>query len=576
MKKQIYLFSALLMLAMLILFLATIQITRQNNLLTAQNTVVRNTEKFILAFGHNNDLDMANSWGDTRISIISLQGELLADSHLRNFFPDDNYLTRPEVIAAIGSTPAIYQRFSDTWQRASIYYARQIFVRDADPVIVRASLPLESVNAYLRQSLPLLLFLLVAIAIAAFFLTRRMAGRVMLPFAAIEQRLLQLSYNKVRMHKNLAQVSLPEHEKANGVSILQNTSFPEFDNITKEIDAIAVTLQNNIAELEEEKNKLAYILNNITDGLFVVDENMSITLVNSAALEIYNASSGFKYTRLNYLVSDTTLLTAVEDCIKNERNSLQDITEGGKIYLCAINRLPSAKLTMITFTNVTESRENQKQREEFFANASHELKTPLTAIKGFSELVSIHNQDENLTKYITAINRETARMMQLIIDMLALSKLENTQEAVALEISISKIIAEVKDVLSAQILEKQIKFETAGDAVVMAQPDHMYEVIKNLVENAIRYNETGGKITIKVKQSKKGASITVTDTGIGIAPEEQHKIFERFYRVEKSRNSWSGGTGLGLSIVKHICAIYGWRLKLTSKFRVGTSVVVEM
>jgi len=552
MKKQIYIFAALVMLAIIILFAATIQITRRNNLLEAENAVVQSAQTFAWVFGvYTEDLTIVQFWGGTRITIVSPNGQLLADTF--RGATQENYLNRPEIIAAINGTPTIYRRFSETWQADAIYYAMQISTRYSGSVIVRASIPVEGVNAYLRQSLPLLFLLLFLVAGATVLLTRNMANRVLLPFATIEQRLRKLS----------------EQPPA-----AAQPPYPELAQITKEIDELAIFMHSNINALENEKNKLAYILDNIGDGLFVVDENTYTTLINSAALDIFKVTSGFAGTKLSYLTGDNSLISAVADSIENSKNSLLEFTIDGKIYLCSIKRLPDTTLTMVVLTNITQNHESAKQREEFFANASHELKTPLTAIRGFNELTTLHNKDEALGKYIEGISRETNRMMLLITDMLRISELENRQLVETEDVSIAKVISEVQNALSTAIEERAIKFKTSGDATVKCKPEHMYEIIKNLVENAVRYNNHGGKVSIKVETGKKHTRLTVKDTGIGISPAEHTKIFERFYRVEKSRAVTSGGTGLGLAIVKHTCALYGWKLSLRSKLGVGTETEI--
>jgi len=269
------------------------------------------------------------------------------------------------------------------------------------------------------------------------------------------------------------------------------------------------------------------------------------------------------------------LIIAVEECVGTANGALLEITVDGKIYLVNVKQLSGTTLTMAVLTDVTENRENAKRREEFFANASHELKTPLTAIKGFNELAAINNKDTNISKYIDGIVRETERMITLIGDMLKLSELENTQTVSPVSVSLAKVICEVHEALSPMINEKSITFETSGDAGVSAEQGHVYELVKNLVENAVRYNDKGGRVSVTVESDRKNTRLLVFDDGIGISPEEQTRIFERFYRAEKSRSQKNGGTGLGLSIVKHICALYDWKLSLKSKLGIETEVTVE-
>jgi len=327
--------------------------------------------------------------------------------------------------------------------------------------------------------------------------------------------------------------------------------------------------------LGNEKTDLTHILNSIRDGLFVVAEDGNLTTVNFAARRIFNVKSGIVGKGLLCLTSEKRLIKAIRDCAKDSKAALFELNLKGRTYLTTVKRLPHENLTMVVLTDVTETRENAKRREEFFANASHELKTPLTAIMGFCELAEINNKDNTIKKYLEGITRETNRMATLISHMLNISKLEQTEKTRPIPIELSEVISDVKETISPVIIEKCIYFEAKGNGIVMAEPEHLYEIVKNLAENAVRYTKPGGNVTIRVKQGKRRLHMTVSDTGIGISPEEQSKIFERFYRVEKSRSVQGGGTGLGLSIVKHICALYNWRLSLKSRLGAGTDVRVE-
>jgi len=557
MKKRLFLYTTIILLAGLAsFFIASVYITHRNNLNIAKSTVMEITSICAGLFNENIDLQTFVSVGEnTRITIISVSGEVLADSNPPDTPTVENHLNRPEVIAAARNMPSVYLRHSNTHGADFIYYALQVSSGDSH-VFIRASIPVAQIDAYLFQSLPLLIFLLFTLTFAAFLLVSSMANRILQPFTAVQEKLRMLSGGK--------------HIQTPIVG-----SYAEIDKITKEIDDVALVLQNSIDALSDEKTKLIYILNSISDGLFVVDENENIVNVNTAACNIFNTSQDILRKKLNYLIADKTLINAIKDCTNHSQNALFELTLNGKIYLTTIKRLPDTTLTMTALADITESRENAKRREVFFTNASHELKTPLTAISGFNELATLHNKDENISRYIDGIARETNRMTTLISSMLNLSELENATAPNLIPISLSQTISEVKSAVSTIIEEKNIKLETKGDAIVLSQPEHLYEIIKNLIENAIRYNNKGGKVIVKVESTKKLSRLTIHDTGIGISAVEQTKIFERFYRVEKSRSAKSGGTGLGLAIVKHTCALYGWKLSLKSKLGVGTEVVVE-
>jgi two-component system phosphate regulon sensor histidine kinase PhoR len=232
-------------------------------------------------------------------------------------------------------------------------------------------------------------------------------------------------------------------------------------------------------------------------------------------------------------------------------------------------------IALVLQNSFTENRENAKRREEFYENASHELKTPLTAIRGFNELTALNSKDESIRKYINGIARETDRLMLIISDMLKLSELESLKLAEVSPASLGNIISEVRETVSSALAQKSIVFETEGHGTIMADPKHIYELVKNLVENAIRYNNPKGKVTVTIENNDNTVRLTVSDNGIGISTAEQKRIFERFYRVEKNRTTSGGGTGLGLAIVKQICALYDWKLSLKSELGVGTDVIVE-
>lgn len=548
MKRHLFLYTTLILLIGLVSFFAvSVFITHRNNINIAKIAVMETTKISAGLFNEwVNKNDFVNVGSDTRITIISADGTVLADSITHELSLTENHLNRPEIIAALREEPAVYIRRSNTLGVDFIYYAIKVNTENSH-VFIRTALPVASIDAYLFQSLPLLIFLLLTLMLVAFLLVNTTTGRILKPFNYIEQELRLLSQGK-------AAPKVPQ-------------SYMEIDKIIKEIDDIATTIS-------DEKNKLAYIINSIGDGLFVVDKNAVITLANNKACDIFNASPMVINKKLNYLVSDISLNLTIEDCINQSNNALFEWAYNGKTYLTTINQLANTPLTMIVMSDITESRRSAKQKEEFFANASHELKTPLTAIRGFNELITMHNKDENLKKFITSITRETNRMTALIGDMLKLSELENTSETEPIEVSLAKIINEVNDSISATTQEKNITIKTTGDATITAEPNHIYEIVKNLIENAVRYSNKNKTVIVTVEQINNSTQLTISDTGIGISPEEQTKIFERFYRVEKSRTKKSGGTGLGLSIVKHICAIYGWKVSLKSRLGMGTDVVI--
>jgi len=556
MKKRLFGYTTLIIFAGLLCFFAvSVYITNNNDLNIAKDMVMETTRICAGLYRDGTDVSaFVKVGGNTRITIISSDGKVLADSRPLDVDAVENHLGRPEIQAASNNSPMTHIRHSETLGVDFIYYALKVESGDGY-VFVRSAIPVAQIDAYLYKSLPLLVIMLLAVTLLCFTFSRGMISRITKPFESIEGRLRLLSSGEYTS------------EPVAG-------NYEEIDTIIQGIDEVAQLLQNSFTDLRDEKNKLDYVMSNISDGLFVLDDNKNIGFINSAALGIFSVNPEIVGKNLNYMTNEKILVEAVRDCINHNKDALLELVINGRVFLTAAKRLPNTKLTMVVMSDVTENRENAKRREEFFANASHELKTPLTAIKGFNELTAINNKDESINKYIDSITRETDRMLSLIGDMLRLSELENTQNISPVPVSLAQVVGEVFETLLAAINEKTITFETVGDGVIEAESGHVYELAKNLIENAVRYNNPGGRISVTIESDRKSTRLLVADDGIGISPAEQSRIFERFYRVEKSRSQRKGGTGLGLSIVKHICALYGWKVSLKSKLGVGTEITV--
>jgi len=556
MIKRFLTYSVLVIFLLIFCFLAvSLYITNENNISMAKRTVIEKTNILAELFREDMDLqDFVQVGHDTRLTVISSSGVVLADNR-----PGDeiigNHLERPEIRAASIGLPAVHLRYSATHNIAFIYYALRVDIEN-DFIFIRGAVPVAEINAYLRQSLPLMVFLFLLFATIAIALVHRMIQKLVMPFYAVEEKLRMLTEGEYE-----PQTAMENYEEVN--------------KIINGIDNIALLIKNNIDEINEERNKLNYIINSFNNGLVVIDKEFKILITNDAMCDAFNITADMLNKKLIYLISDPVLYKAIEDCVSQNKTALFEMPINGKIYLITIDELLDTDLTMVVLVDITASRENEKQREEFFANASHELKTPLAAIKGFNELTIINNKDENLNKYIDAIENETTRMMALIGDMLKLSELENKRVINPVSVSLASTIRDIKDLMLMTYNEKAIQFFMSGDALIMAEPEHIHKLMKNIIENAFRYNEQKGKVTVTIEEIKKTVRLTIQDTGIGISPQEQTKIFERFYRVEKSRSPNNGGTGLGLSIVKHICALYGWKIALKSRIKIGTEITIE-
>ena len=556
MKKRLFLTMLLIIAGALLAFFAgSLAITARNNLDMAKDSAMEAAQIYAGLYSVVDDASALLSVPlDTRLTIIAADGTVIADSRSLDLDALSNHLDRPEIIAALAGNPKPFVRYSESLGVDTLYYALKV-EDGSSHVFIRTSIPVAKIEAYLSQSLPLLILLLLAVSFSSLYVSRRLIERIVAPLEAVQQKLRELA----KGHYHPLPIVAAD---------------PEIYLMTREIDSIAAFLQQNMELLREEKEKAEFILDHIGDGLFVVDERECILLINAAACSIFGVTSAIVGGQLPFLTADGILTQAVSACVAEARASLLEINMEGRIYSASIKRLSESLLTLVVLGDITESRENAKRREEFFANASHELKTPLTAIRGMNDLTALHNHDEQLTKFIASMSREIDRMLILIGDMLRLSELENVSNIQAEDIAMAVIVAEVQEALAVQIEEKALVFTTSGEGVVAAEKEHLYELIKNLVENAVRYTDPGGKVRVSISGERRELTLSIIDSGIGISAEEQTRIFERFYRVEKSRSQRTGGTGLGLAIVKHICSLYDWKLSLSSKLGEGTEVRV--
>ena len=325
-------------------------------------------------------------------------------------------------------------------------------------------------------------------------------------------------------------------------------------------------------------------MDNVSDGIVVIDENGKVEVTNKVADGIFSGAGavGKDYP---VLTADEKVLSAIEKCVKTRESASVEFEEDGKTYMVTLNSLDNGYVVLVASditavfylfvaSDITAVRKGEKMRSEFFANASHELKTPLTAVKGFNDLIALKTNDEEIKEFTRKTDKELSRILTLISDMLDLSRLETQREVKTENINLVEVAEEVKNSLSGLAESKNISVTVSGKGRINAEKEHALELVKNLVENSIRYGNDGGYVKVNVAETDDKTVLTVEDNGVGIEEKHQTRIFERFYRVNKSRSRESGGTGLGLAIVKHVCALYGADINLASVYGAGTKVTV--
>ncbi|WP_312644650.1 ATP-binding protein [Hydrogenoanaerobacterium sp.] len=503
---------------------------------------------------------------DYRITVMNKVGEVLGDSHF-DFATMPNHADRPEIKQAIAAGTGYEKRSSETFGRPMLYVA----MRDGD-IIYRIAAPVDTINATFLDLLPALLAGLLLALIISPVLASSTAKSITKPLSSVADSLKTLDSDDYAI-----KLVLPE--------------FDELQPIASTINSLTQHISENMRELSHQKEKTDYLLNNMEDGLILVDHNMRVLQINEAAQKFLGESKSVEGKNLLVLTHQLKLIDAVQNAVEGGTSSLFDLSGNqpvGMILSVHVTAIQSgwmaqgkANGAVILITDVTQERKAEKMRSEFVANASHELKTPITSIGGFAELLAagVVKEPDKVQDYLVRIKNETQRMAMLIEDILKLSCLENSEESEQnLEpVNLKEVIEEVVENIQPQITARGVQVMVdAQDITVQAVPDEMEALVQNLLDNAVKYNRDGGSVTVTLETHGGAAYLSVTDTGIGIPYEDQPRIFERFYRVDKGRSRKVGGTGLGLSIVKHVAGKYGGEISLKSVEGKGTTVAVSI
>lgn len=501
-----------------------------------------------------------------RISVIATNGIVIADTTINIALnPMANHTNRSDVIEALhssGDRTFFSIHISASQKIPYIYASKKIKAEDYRDYILRISMPMDSVNKYLITFLFTAVMVIGIVIIIMALILPSTAKSIMIPFYSIKETLDNIYKNKSQNIKNL-------------------TGFNDINDILYDINELAIDLNNNIIGYQTEREKLNYVLENIAQGIVAINKNKDIFFINQFALELLNSTDS-DIKSLNEIIKDKSVIKKIEDAIKLNRFSKFDIKERNMdIEINVIPILNNKNISaLIKFEDVTDIRKVEIEKQDFFINASHELKTPLTSILGYSELLinmSAKDKNENKkTDFIKRINAEALRMKELVLNMLTLSRMEaNWQETIDEKIDLKDIILNVFESNKIKSQKRNINIELdIESAIIIANKEKITEVVNNLVDNAIKYTDDGGEIKIILKNNGDKAIFTVKDNGCGIESKYLNRIFERFFRVKNEKYLKVQGTGLGLTIVKNICAHYNADIYINSEENKGTEISV--
>jgi len=475
----------------------------------------------------------------TRVTIITPDGVVLLDSRA-SADSMANHSDRPEFIGALQTGTGESLRYSDTLRTEMYYYA----VKLSDGNVLRVSRAVGGLAEVFSVALPVAAAVTILLLVISNFAARKLTERVIAPLNDID-------YSG------------------------ENTAvYDELKPFVDKIDRQKRDIQEKMSELSDRAYTIEAITGNMKEGLILIDKDGLALTSNNSAREIFGENMEHK--NVMHICRETNFQNAVRQCLRGENSEMQ-LERGGRIYNVYLSPVCSdvkVRGAVILFHDATERHRAEKQRREFSANVSHELKTPLTTISALSEMIeSGMAKDADIASFAARITEQAGRLLVLIDDIIRLSEFD--EGGVKKEITVFDLWELAENVIGAlKDNAGSVEIRLEGERFDISANHRMIdELLYNLIDNGVKYNKEGGLVTIGLKRVESGlCSITVTDTGIGI-PERHHAhIFERFYRVDKSRSKKTGGTGLGLSIVKHITENHNGRLELKSAEGAGTTV----
>ncbi|EDN9285101.1 cell wall metabolism sensor histidine kinase WalK [Listeria monocytogenes] len=508
---------------------------------------------------------------DARITVIDSKGDVVADTK-KDPEKLDNHMNRPEVtdILKKGESVGISIRESDSLGYSMLYVAVPVKHQGKTDGVLRISISLESVDAAVAKlwgNLALIFGIaLVIIAAISVFIARKITRPV--------REIIEVSTDLAN-HKYDSRI----HGKISG----------ELQDLSISVNTLAESLETQMFEIKQNEQRLNAIVQNLVSGVMLINVDKQVIMTNRTMYQIlgeteitgkpfYEVIKSFALSQLIEATFETKTIQQKEIILYFPREMILDASvspilgENGEITGI-----------ILLLHDITQIRHLENVRSEFVTNVSHELKTPVTALKGFAEtLLDGAMYDEVLLKkFLTIIKEESDRLHRLIMDILALSRIEQNPVAENIElVDVDEVIEQSARTIFEMATEKNIRVtipeKTSASVMIETDRDKLQQIVINLLSNAINYTPVDGKVEVKLIEQEAEVIIEVTDNGIGIPAKDIDRVFERFYRVDKARSRHSGGTGLGLSIVKHLVENCGGRIEVESQEEVGSTFRVTL
>ena len=482
---------------------------------------------------------------DTRITWIGADGTVLYDSH-SDHDTMENHLQREEVREALETGTGESIRFSATLAEQTVYTARRL----PDGTVLRLSMAQYSAAALVLDMAEPIVLVLTAAVILALWLAHRLSRAIVSPL--------------------------------NGLDLddpLSNQEYEEIGPLLRRLESQQRQLKAQETELKRKQREFDAISNNMEEGLVLLNDRFIVLTMNPAAARLIGLNRTFVGINFLSVARESAIEAMLREAVEGKKADIQ-YSMMGREYQMEANPVKTGGVVsgvVLLILDITEKHQAETQRREFTANVSHELKTPLHAISGYAELMkSGLVRSEDMTGFADRIYSETQRLIRLVEDILRLSRLDENADADRWEpVDLYVLAREAVQNLEPTAAKNHVTMHlTGGSTPVIGSRQQLYGLVLNLCSNAIKYNRPDGRVDVDIRRDDAGPVLTVRDTGIGIAPEHHERIFQRFYRVDKSHSKAVGGTGLGLSIVKHAALNHNARIELESQEGEGTTIRV--
>lgn len=549
MKKKLVLVNSLIVFLSLIILLIVSSIIIYNQSYNLYSKQAKNYLVLVSNIFDGTNYDGAKTViketdNDVRLTIIDISGNVIIDSKDEEIA--ENHLDRPELQSE--NLGKVFKRYSKTNKCEMLYVAG---IKGNN--YIRISIAMKNVTNILSIYISIIIvFLLLIIALSIVFINY---------------------FNK----KSLAKVNETVKQMSNLTMKESNLVATTIDDLPLILSSLTNLLNENITKLNDQKNEVNMILDNLNQGIIVINNKGNLNFINKMTKVIFHVDESMLNKNYLFLVRDVNFQKVISETLEDHINKEYHFEYESKVYECKViysDSNVSFNGVIITMEDVTEKDKLARTKRDFFQNASHELKSPLTTIIGYQQLIveNIIDDPKQIIDYSSKTLQEAKRMNGIIIDMLDLAYLEQNYQKKEETIEVDSLVKDVVKSFEPSLRNKNITVDlNLVTLKVKSDKKLMDELIRNIIDNAIKYNKDSGKIAISINNNE----LKIADTGIGIPENEQANVFERFYRVDKGRSKSLGGTGLGLAIVKHICEIYGYKIKLDSTLDKGTTITIK-